>query len=90
MQIIWKATALEDRLRIFEYLAERNPQAALEIDALFSQKTTQLLDHPKLHKAGRIKGTREAVVHPHYILVYTVTDERIVIVRVLHTAQNWS
>jgi addiction module RelE/StbE family toxin len=87
LKIAWKRAAQEDRLRIFDYLAERNPTAALDIDELFSLKVTQLSEHPKLHRAGRIKGTREAVVHHNYILVYQVQIDEVIILRVLHSAQ---
>lgn len=87
MKLVWTQLALDDRIRIFDYLAERNPVAALEIDALFSQKVGQLAEYPKLHKAGRVKGTREAVVHPNYVLVYQVQVEEVIILRLLHSAQ---
>lgn len=87
MKLVWTQLALDDRIRIFDYLGERNPLAALDIDELFSQKTGQLIEHPELHKAGRVKGTREAVVHPNYVLVYQVQDDAVVILRLLHSAQ---
>ena len=87
MKLVWTQLALDDRIRIFDYLGERNPLAALDIDELFSQKTGQLIEHQELHKAGRVKGTREAVVHPNYVLVYQVQDDAVVILRLLHSAQ---
>ena len=87
MDIVWAQLALDDRIRIFDYLAEHNPDAALDMDDLFSKKADQLLEHPKLHKAGRVKGTREAVVHPSYILVYQEKRDEVIILRLLHSAQ---
>lgn len=39
--------------------------------------------------SARVPGVREAVVHATYILVYHVEDERIVILAVLHTRQQY-
>ena len=72
-----------------EYIAQENLQAALDLDELFEQKADQLLEFLELYKQGRVEGTREAVVHPHYVMVYVLEGETIIILRVLHTAQNW-
>ena len=44
---------------------------------------------PKLYKAGRLKGTREIVVRPNYVMVYRVTGDVVEVLRVLHAAQQW-
>ena len=36
-----------------------------------------------------MKGTREIVVRPNYVMVYDVEGNTITILRVLHTAQQW-
>ena len=36
-----------------------------------------------------MKNTREAVVHPNYVLVYEVSGSTVTILRVLHTSQAW-
>ena len=72
-----------------DFIAQDNPQAALDLDTLFEKKSDSLIEQPKLFKSGRIKGTREAVVHPNYVLVYQVSDNAVTILRVLHTSQAW-
>jgi toxin ParE1/3/4 len=66
-----------------------NPSAALALDLLFSDKAARLLKHPGLGRLGRLKGTRELVVHRHYLLVYNVVSDAVQILRVLHTARAW-
>ncbi len=49
----------------------------------------QLPDHPYLYREGRVQGTREAVVHPNYIMVYRVGADLIDILAVLHARQQY-
>ncbi|MDV3455407.1 type II toxin-antitoxin system RelE/ParE family toxin [Sphingomonas sp. HF-S4] len=48
----------------------------------------QLPAHPHAYRPGRVAGTREAVVHPNYILIYRVS-EIIEIVAVIHARQRY-
>lgn len=72
-----------------DYIARDNPAAALELDLEFEAKADPLPKHPKLYKPGRMKGTREIVVRPNYVMVYAIKGDTITILRVLHTAQQW-
>lgn len=81
--------ASQDRRNIYDYLEERNPIAAIEIDDLIEEKTDLLVDNRLMGRTGRQKDTRELVIHPHYVVVYDITDI-IRILRVLHTSQEWS
>ena len=72
-----------------DFIAQDNPQAALDLDTLFEEKANSLIEQPKLFKAGRVKNTREAVVHPNYVLMYKVSGNTVTILRVLHTSLAW-
>jgi addiction module RelE/StbE family toxin len=85
----WKQDAFDDRERIMDFIALDNPQAAFDLDELFEKKANMLVDQPKLFKPGRMKGTREAVAHPSYVLVYEVSSDTVTVLRVLHTSQAW-
>ncbi|MFZ6743772.1 type II toxin-antitoxin system RelE/ParE family toxin [Undibacterium sp. JH2W] len=89
MKLIWKPLALADRERIMDYIAEDKPQAAIDLDESFEHMADQLLFNPRMYKPGRVKKTREAVVHPNYIMVYAIEGDAISILRVLHSAQAW-
>ncbi len=91
MRVVWRPMALEDREAILEHIAQDNPIAAIEIDDEIEAKAEQIRKHPTLYRAGRVRGTREAVVRPNYVLVYRVDDDAgaIVVLRVLHAAQQW-
>ncbi|MEC3948912.1 type II toxin-antitoxin system RelE/ParE family toxin [Sphingobium sp. HWE2-09] len=87
--VIWRAKAREDVRNIIDYIADRNPTAALGHVDLFEQAAERLADHPYMHRAGRVPDTREAVVAPNYILVYRVGAHVIEIVSVKHTRQQY-
>lgn len=72
-----------------DFIAQDNPQAALDLDSLFEEKAVALIGQPKLFKPGRVKNTREAVVHPNYVLVYEESGSTVTVLRVLHTSQAW-
>ena len=71
-----------------EYIAQDNPTAAIELDIEFETKAETARLRPALYKPGRMKGTREIVVRPNYVMVYRVAGDGVEVLRVLHTAQR--
>ena len=86
---LWKPAAIADRKSITAYIAQDNPRAAIDMGDLLIQKAAQLDEHPRLGRVGRVKGTRELVAHPNYILIYRVVGEAAEVLRVKHAAQKW-
>lgn len=76
-------------MAIVEYISDDNPTAALALIEDIEAKVAQLPAHPKRGRLGRVKGTRELVVRPTYIVVYAETAATITVLRVLHAAQMW-
>ncbi len=72
-----------------DYIARDNPGAAADLDDQFETAAELACHQSEQHKAGRVAGTREIVVHPHYIIVYRVQHNTLTVLRVLHTAQSW-
>ena len=89
MNVCWTPTALEDLERIVDYIAERNLVAAIELHDLIQEKTDLLSHSILMGRSGLVKGTRELVVHPHYVVVYDVANI-VRVLRILHTSQQWS
>ena len=57
--------------------------------ALYEAPAT-LLMFPNRGRLGKKEGTRELVMSPlPYIVVYTVREDAIYVVRILHGAQQW-
>jgi toxin ParE1/3/4 len=91
MRLVWRPMALADRDTIMDYIAQDNPAAAIELDDEFEAKAEQARQSPTLYKTGRVRGTREIVVRPNYVMVYRIEDEgdTLAVLRVLHAAQQW-
>lgn len=89
IRLVWRPQACEDRAAIMDYIAEDNPTAALALDEDIEAKTNTLVDHPKLYKQGRMKGTREIVIRPNYVVIYRESSSEVTILRVLHAARQW-
>ena len=85
----WRVTARADLLEIVGHIADDNLDAAQALKDEIEAKANALPGHPKLYKPGRIKGTREMVIRPTYVVVYREIGDEIVILRVLHTARQW-
>lgn len=89
MKLLWTELARDDRRSIREYIVQDNPVAAVELDELLSKRTNQLTEQPDIGRPGRVDGTRELVVHRHYVVIYDVVAEEVQILRVLHTSRRW-
>lgn len=61
----------------------------MDLDLEFEAKAEIARQRPTLYKAGRVKGTRELVVRPNYVMVYRVLPDAIEVLRVLHASQQW-
>ncbi|MDP1901148.1 MAG: type II toxin-antitoxin system RelE/ParE family toxin [Rubrivivax sp.] len=88
-RLTWRPMALADRDAIMVYIAQDNPVAAIDLDLEFEAKAENARLRPKLYKPGRVKGTREIVVRPNYVMVYRITGDVVEVLRVLHAAQQW-
>jgi addiction module RelE/StbE family toxin len=88
LPIVWRAEAQADFAAIITYIADRNPAAASRLAAAIGDTIERCASFPYIYRPGRIEGTREAVVTPNYIVVYSVTD-MIDVVAVLHARQQY-
>ncbi len=89
MRVRWTPEAEDDRSQIFDYIAADSPRSAVKMDELFSKAAARLADHPKLGRNGRIPGTREAIPHKSYCLVYEIESETVWVLALVHTARLW-
>lgn len=85
----WREAARADLLAIVDYISDDNPDAAQRLKDEIEAKAAKLPEHPKLYRPGRVVGTREMIVRPNYLVIYTENARAVTILRVLHAAQQW-
>ncbi len=49
--------------------------AAIELDERIGYSASSLAGQPYKGRNGRVEGTRELVIHPHFVLVYEVDSQ---------------
>ncbi|MFN3669768.1 MAG: type II toxin-antitoxin system RelE/ParE family toxin [Brevundimonas sp.] len=86
--VVWAREALDDASRIADYISDDNPAAADRTSSIIFDSAEVLGQYPFMYRSGRRDGTREAIVHPNYILVYGIEATQVRIVNVLHTARR--
>jgi addiction module RelE/StbE family toxin len=89
LPVIWSHAARADLTNIVEYIAERNPSAALTLRDALIRAAAKLPQHPLLYRPGRVANTRELVVDKNYILVYEIHNTEIRVHGVLHARQQY-
>ena len=89
LTLAWRQSARDDLRVIFDYIAERNRSAAERLLGAIETCAEALPAHPYMYRPGRMPGTREAVVHPNYIVIYRVTADAVEIVNVVHARQQY-
>lgn len=77
LKLIWLEPAVLQLEAALEYIAERSEPAANHLDDEIEACVQRLTEHPYMYCPGRVPGTREAVVHPNYILIYRVTTDAV-------------
>jgi toxin ParE1/3/4 len=87
--IHWKKQAINDLIKIGQHIAKDSPVNAEKMIDLIEGKVTPLAMHPQLGHTGRRRGTYELVAHESYVVIYRVLVNRVEILRVKHTAQQW-
>lgn len=89
LRLVWGAEALDDLERIIGYIADRNPDAAERLQDVIERTAEQRPNYPYLYRPGGVAGTREAVVHPNYVVVYRVDRDTIDALAVVHARQQY-
>lgn len=90
MIIQWSASALDDRIQTFQFIADDSVTAAARVDEAVEAAAEHLADFPDSGRPGRAPNTREWVLNGlPYLLIYSVEGHSLTIWRVLHTSRLW-
>lgn len=89
---MWLPRAIADRDAQLDYIARDSVRAAIEQGDRIDDQVSQLIEHPRIGRNGRIENTLEMVIsRTPFIGVYRLRPRprRIELLRLLHGAQQW-
>lgn len=90
MKIEWLPEAARNLTAQLEWIAERDPWAAINIGDAVHAAVERFADHPAIGRPGRVSATRELViVGTPYVAVYRIEQNVVLLLRILHGAQRW-
>ena len=91
MKVHWTRQAERDYIAAFEFLIDGSPRAATTFARRVATQIKVLERHALAGPVGRVPGTREFfVARTPYFAVYRLEEGRVMILRLLHQAQNWT
>lgn len=87
---LWTAKAKQDLQAQLEYIAQDNIDAARDIAIKIKVSCAGLDQFPKIGRNGMVNGTRELIIpNTPYICVYRIKQQRVEILRLLHSRMMW-
>lgn len=89
MKLVWTTSAKLNLGEIVSYIAADNPTAARKIKGRIEGTVAYLARQPFMGRLGAIEGTREAIPHPSYRVVYRVAEDTVFVLAVVHTSRQW-
>jgi toxin ParE1/3/4 len=91
VQIEWSSAAVADLQAITQWVEQdRGIETANRITRRIYEAVQSLRTMPYRGRYGRIENTRELVLpRLPYLVVYQISEERLIVLNVLHGAQRW-
>jgi toxin ParE1/3/4 len=96
MEVFVRHDAELDAFGYFEYLHERNPEAAIRFLAAIDQTVERLAEHPMKGRLRRFRGRDLKDIRSwrvddfeNYLIFYRASEERIEILRIKHGAMGF-
>jgi len=87
VRLVYTDEAIEDLMRLREFIADHNPSAARKIAAELVDKVELLPDFPEMGvpvEVAPIPGSIRDMVFGKYVVRYSVHESAIIILRVWH------
>ena len=88
--VAWSNDALDDFDRNLSYITNNSPAAAILVADRINEAASALGIRPT-GRPGRHNGMYEkSVQKTSYIIAYALSDSTVTILRIIHSAQNWT
>ena len=91
MKLRFSMLARNDLISIGEWIAKENPEHAIDYVLEIETSCRRLIDFPLTgEKIGRYQKEHvRRKVHGDYVVLYAIREETILIIRVIHGAQDY-
>ncbi len=89
MTIKFTRSAQQDLIRLREFIAAKNPQAAQRIGQRLRQSIQKLIDQPEMGVSVEEIPDLRDWISGDYIVRYTIIEKDIVILRIWHGKENY-
>ena len=90
MRIRWTEPAAAALDCIQDHIAKDNPRVAFGVSLRIGIAVSQLKEHPRIGRMGRVRATYELVIYDlPYIAPYRIKKQEIHILSVYHTSRKW-
>ena len=90
MELRWTSEALSDLVRLHEFLAPVNPEAASRVVQSLSAAPERLLEHPRLGRklAELLPRDVRRLISGNYEVRYEIVADTIYVLRIWHTRES--
>jgi toxin ParE1/3/4 len=88
MQVVWTEPALDGIALAYDYIFEFNPRAAMHVADTLRVEGDSLEHFPHRGRPVPRTNMRELISSYPYIIRYRIEGDRIIILRVRHTARR--
>jgi toxin ParE1/3/4 len=88
MQVVWTEPALDGVALAYDYIFEFNPRAAMHVADTLRTEGDSLEHFPHRGRPVPQTNMRELISSYPYIIRYRIEGDRVIILRVRHTARR--
>jgi plasmid stabilization system protein ParE len=90
MELKWTSKALSDLVRLYEFLAPVNRQAAARTVQSLTAAPARLLEHPRIGEKLEEFDVREVrrILVGHYEMRYEIQESTLYVLRLWHTRED--
>ena len=90
MELKWTSKALSDLVRLYDFLAPVNKQAAARIVQSLTAAPTRIKEYPRIGEKLEEFEPREVrrILVKHYEMRYEIRESKIYMLRIFHTREE--
>ena len=88
-ELAWSDPAKDDLRQILDHISIDNPTAAVKLKKRIDHVVGLAQSLPFAFRQGRLKGTREVLATPTYLVIYRVHADLVEIAGIVHTSRDY-